>query len=495
MTPSRPVHFGSPAGRWVLVATILGSGMALLDATAVNVALPAIGEDLDAGLSGLQWVVSGYLLTLAAFILLGGSLGDRFGRRRVFVVGVVWFAVASLLCGLAPSVPALVGARALQGVGGALLTPGSLAIIQASFVPGDRGRAIGAWSGLGSVAAAAGPFLGGWLVGAVSWRAVFLLNLPVAAVVVAVAVRHVPETLDPDRGPGLDLAGAAAGVVGLAGATYALVEAPVRGAGAAVVAAAAVGLAGLLAFVAVEARTRQPMLPLGMFSSRQFTGANLVTLALYAALSGTLFLLVIHLQQVLGYAPVEAGAALVPVTVLMLVLSPRAGRLAQRIGPRLPMTLGPLGTAIGLVLMTRIDAGASYLGTVFPAVVVLGLGLALTVAPLTATVLAAVETGRAGVASGVNNAVARLAGLLAVVLLPVVAGLDGDDYQDPAAFAAGFRLAMLVAAGLAATGGLVAWCSVRNDLLADGEEIDDFHCALDAPPLRLSPARGNTEAT
>lgn len=488
------VRFGSPQGRWVLIATVLGSGIAGLDATVVNVALRRIGEELDAGTAGLQWILNGYLLALAAFILLGGSLGDRFGRKRVFVIGVVWFAVASLLCGLAPNVATLVAARALQGVGGALLTPGSLAIIQASFAPGDRGRAIGAWSAFGGVATAIGPFVGGYLVDAASWRWIFLLNLPLAAAVVAISARHVPETSNPTMAKGIDVAGAVLGAGGLAGVTYALIEAPERGATSpAIVGAAALGVAGLAGFVVVERRSRHPMLPLDVFSSKQFTSANFMTFAMYAALGGMLFLLATYLQTSLGYSPLESGVALFPVTVLMLFLSERAGALATRIGPRIPMTAGPLVVAVGLVLMARIQPGTSYAATVAPAAVVFGLGLALTVAPLTATVLAAADERHSGVASGVNNAVARVAQLLAVAVLPVVAGITGDDYADPSAFASGFRTAAFVTAGLAAVAAAVSWLTIRTDLLA-GQEADDealapssaghYHCSADSPPLR-----------
>jgi EmrB/QacA subfamily drug resistance transporter len=496
--PARPhgiVSYGSARGRWVLLATVLGSGIAALDATVVNVALPAIGEDLGADLAGLQWTLNGYLLTLASFMLLGGSLGDRFGRRSVFVVGVVWFAVASLLCGLALSMPMLIAARAFQGLAGALLTPGSLAILQASFSPGDRARAIGAWSGLGGVATAVGPFAGGWLVDALSWRYIFLLNLPLAALVVVVALRHVPESRNPQTAQRLDAAGAVLGAAGLAGVTYALIEAPARGGGSPlIVAAAAVGVLGLVGFVLVERRSRHPMLPVEIFASRQFTGANLVTVAVYAALGGVFFLLVVHLQQVLGYSALAAGSAMFPVTVIMLALSARAGELATRIGPRLPMTLGPFVVSVGLLLMTRIVAGSAYLSTVLPAALVFGLGLALTVAPLTATVLAAAPERHAGVASGVNNAVARAAGLLAVAILPLLAGLGGGAYRDPRVFAAGFRTAVVIAAGLCALGGVIAWLTIRDDVLvgvepqpATGPARRPQHsCPLDAPPLRTS---------
>lgn len=487
------VRSGTPAGRWVLLATTLGAGLALLDATAVNVALPAIGAELDADLAGLQWTLNGYLLTLAALILLGGALGDRYGRRRVFVIGIVWFATASLLCGLAPSVPVLVAARALQGVGGALLTPGSLAILQASFAPGDRARAIGAWSALGGIAGALGPLLGGVLVEAVSWRAIFLLNLPLAALVVPVALRHVPETRDARlAGQPLDVAGAVLAAVGLAGITYALIEAPARGwTSGAIVLALAVGLAGLGGFVAVEWRGTHPMLPLDIFANRQFSAANAVTFAVYGALGATFFLLILHLQQVLRYSPLQAGAAMLPVTALMLALSARAGQLAQRIGPRIPMTVGPLLMAGGLGLMTQIRAGSGYLTDVLPAVLLFGLGLATTVAPLTATVLAAADIRHAGIASGVNNAVARAAALISVAVVPVLAGLTGEAYRNPEVFGAGFQRAMMITAGLQVAGATLAWLTIRSDLPGHAEIQAEHHpwrhCAVDGPPLR--PAR------
>ena len=383
------VTWGTPKARWILLATVLGSSIAFLDATVVNVALPTIGTELHASVAGLQWIVNGYTLTLASFILIGGSLGDRFGRRRVFVVGIVWFAAASLLCGLAPTSQALVAARALQGVGGALLTPGSLAILQASFAPGDRGRAVGAWSGLSGIAAAIGPFVGGWLIGVGSWRPIFLINVPLAVLVVAVAVGHVPETRDPTAVRGIDVAGAVLTALGLAGVTWALIDAGERGATLGALSAGAVGLASLGGFVAVERHGRHPMLPLDIFRSRQFVAANLVTFVVYASLGITFFLLVVHLQQVLGYSPLQAGVATLPVTALMLVLSARAGLLAARIGPRLPMTVGPLAIAAGLALLSRVQAGTTYLGSVLPGLLVFGLGLTLTVAPLTGTVLAA----------------------------------------------------------------------------------------------------------
>jgi EmrB/QacA subfamily drug resistance transporter len=466
--------------------------MAFLDSTVVNIALPTIGRDFDAPLSGLQWVVNGYLLTLAALILVGGSLGDRFGRRRIFVIGVAWFAAASLLCGIAPTLSLLVAARVLQGIGGALLTPGSLAIIEASFYEDDRGEAIGAWSGLGGIATAIGPFLGGWLIQAVSWRLIFLLNLPLAIAVIAISLRHVPESRDPEAPAELDLPGAALAALGLFGITYALIEGPSLGATSPLVLGAALlGVLALVAFVVVERRSSHPMLPLDIFRSRQFTGANLTTFAVYAALSAMLFLLVLQLQQVLGYSPLAAGAATFPLTLLMLVLSPRAGRLATRIGPRLPMTLGPIVAGLGMLLMARIGAGSSYLRDILPAVVVFGLGLALTVSPLTATVMAAADANRAGIASAVNNAVARVAGLIAVAVIPLLAGVTGDAYLDPAAFSAGFRTGAIYTAILCMLGGLVAWLTIRNPPKPTLECDAGAYCAIGSPPLRVAPFSGS----
>ncbi len=456
------LRLGTPQARWVLAATVVGSGMAFLDGTVVNVALTAIARNLHTEVAGLQWVLTGYLVTLSAFLLLGGSLGDRYGRRRVFTVGVVWFSGASALCALAPTIGVLVAARALQGVGGALLVPGSLSIIESAFAPADRGRAIGTWTGLAGVATAIGPLAGGWLVSAVSWRLIFVLNLPLAAVVLW-AARHVPESSDPDAARHLDLGGAALLVGGLAAVTAALIEGPGGGAPTAVVAALGVaGIAALVGFVWREARVPRPLLHLGVFRSRQFDAANLVTLAVYAALGGVLFLLVVDLQVVLGYSALAAGASLLPITLLMLVLSPRAGQLATRTGPRLPMTLGPLLMTGGLLLMLRIGGHSTYLGDVLPAVVVFALGLSLTVAPLTTTVLAAVPVTHAGVASGVNNAAARVAGLLAVAILPAASGLTGPALSHPAAFSAGFHTALVVAAGLTLAGALVAAAGISD---------------------------------
>jgi EmrB/QacA subfamily drug resistance transporter len=463
--PPAGVAFGSRTGRWVLAIAVLGSGMTFLDGTVVNVALPHIGHDLNASTSTLQWVLDGYLLTLASLILLGGSLGDRYGRRRVFVAGTVLFTAASLLCALAPSAGALVGARMLQGIGGALLTPGSLSMIEATFLAADRARAIGAWSGLGGVAAALGPLVGGYLVGAVSWRAIFFINLPLGLFVVLMAPRHVPETRDSAAHARLDVIGAALAALALAGITYALIDGPAHGASGSIVAIAVVGVAGLVAFLLWERRTAGPMMPLTMFASRQFSAANAVTFVVYAALGGVLFMFVAFLQIGLGYAPVASGAASLPITALMLTLSARAGALAQRIGPRIPLTLGPLVIAAGLLAMTRIDPGDSYVTAVLPALVVFGLGLTLVVAPVTATVLAAADARHAGIASGINNAVSRVGGLLAVAVLPVVAGLQGHRFYEPGAMTHGFHVAMTACAALAAAGGVLAWATIRSDLL------------------------------
>ncbi|MFB4311518.1 MFS transporter [Actinomadura sp. GTD37] len=504
--PDLPLRSGP--GRWILLATVLGSGIALLDSTVVNVALPALARDLHADIAGLQWTVNAYTLTLAGFILLGGSLGDRFGRRRVFLIGVVWFAAASVLCGVAPNIETLIVSRALQGVGGALLTPGSLAIIQASFAPDDRPRAVGAWSGFGGVAAAIGPFAGGWLVEAAGWRWVFLLNVPLSVVVVLVTLRHVPESVDPDAHGRFDVLGAVLAALALAGTTYALTEAPGGGAAPPVLGTAAVlGLAAAVAFVLLErARGRgrrlpgarpgrgapQPMLPLGVFASRQFSAVNVVTFVMYAGMGVMFFLVVVNLQVVSGFSPIAAGTALLPVTVLMLLLSARAGALAQKIGPRLPMTVGLVVAACGMLLVGRLGEGASYVRDVLPAVVVFGLGLSAVVAPLTATVLATADVRHAGVASGVNNAVARAAGLLAVAAIPPLAGLTGDAFDDPAKFSHGFWISMATCAALLAAGAVLSFLTVRDDALrtpAGGmvEPECRSHCAVGAPPLQPEP--------
>jgi EmrB/QacA subfamily drug resistance transporter len=492
------LRMSSAAGRWVLLATVLGSSMALLDSTVVNVALPTIGRHLDASLAELQWTVTAYTLALAALILLGGSLGDRLGRRRVFLAGVVWFALASALCGLAPSIGVLIGARVLQGVGGALLTPGSLAIIQATFAADDRPRAVGAWAGFGGVAAAVGPVLGGLLVQTVGWRWVFLLNLPLAIAVVAVTMRHVPETRDTTVRGGFDVAGAVLAVLALAGITYALIEAPEKTSKAAVAVVGLLGVAAGVAFVLLERRrtrapgTVSPMLPLGIFASRQFSVINVITFLVYAAFGGLLFLLVLQLQVVAGFSPLAAGAALLPLTVLTLTLSARSGSLAQRIGPRWPLTIGIILLAIGMVLMMRIGLHTSYVTDVLPGVLAFGLGLTLTVTPLTATVLASADVRHAGVASGVNNAVARAAGLVAVAALPAAVGLTAASYHDPPLFNHGFDLATGICAAILVVAAALAGLLVDNNVLRPaGRALPEpevrTSCAIGAPQLQPAP--------
>lgn len=501
LSDGRPaVRIASRTGKWILLTTVLGSSMALLDSTVVNVALPTIGRDLDASLSALQWTVNGYMLSLAGLILLGGSLGDRFGRRKVFVIGVVWFAAASLLCGLAPNVGVLIAARVLQGVGGALLTPGSLAIIQASFHPDDRARAIGLWSGFGGVGAAVGPFLGGWLVDGPGWRWVFLLNIPVALVCAPIALRHVPESAGGTSRPseaesgggtshrGFDILGAVLGALALALVTYALIEAT---SGSVLVWVAAVGgvLAGV-SFVYVERRRPDPMMPLDIFGSRQFTAVNLVTLCVYAAFGGFFFLTALQLQVVAGYSALQAGTALLPTTVLMLLFSARSGEVSQRIGPRIPLTVGPLLCAAGMLLMLRVGEDASYVADVLPALLVMGLGMVTLVAPLTATVLASVDTGRAGLASGINNAAARVAGLLAVAALPLLTGMGEEAYRSADAFDAAFRRAMPLCAGVLVVGAVLAFTTVRRPPPGCLRPECHTHGSLTAPPLEPERSRG-----
>ncbi|MFE9649435.1 MFS transporter [Streptomyces sp. NPDC006365] len=476
------VRIGTPTGRWILLTTVLGSSMALLDSTVVNVALPRIGRDLDADLAALQWTVNAYMVTLAGLILLGGALGDRFGRRKVFVVGVIWFAAASLLCGIAPNAPVLIAARALQGIGGALLTPGSLALIQASFHPDDRGKAVGLWSGFGGIGAAIGPFVGGWLVDGPGWRWVFLLNVPLALLCAPIALRHVPESKDGrEHGRGFDVLGAALGALALALVTYALIEA--RSGTLVVTVTAGVGVVAGIAFVYVERRRADPMMPLDIFASRQFTAVNVVTLCVYAAFSGFFFLAALQLQVVSGYSALEAGTALLPTTALMLLLSARSGDLARRIGPRIPLTVGPLLCAAGMLLMLRVGMDASYVLDVLPALLVLGLGMVTLVAPLTATVLASVDNSRAGLASGINNAAARAAGLVAVAALPLLAGMGSEAYRSASAFDDAFTRAMPLCAGILVVGAVVAFTTVRRPTPHCRRPECRTHGSVTAPPL------------
>ena len=485
------LFYSSAPGRWVLAITVLGSGIAALDATVVNIALPAIGRDFHTGIAALQWVMTSYILTLAAFLLIGGSLGDRFGRRKVYLIGIVWFALASAACGFAPSAGFLIVTRVLQGVGGALLTPGSLAILEASFAPADRARAIGAWSGLGGVAIAAGPLIGGYLISAASWRWIFFINVPIAAVVVALGARHVPESRDPDAA-GLDYAGALAAVVFLSGITFAFIQAPTLGwASPAVLTMMALGLAGLACFLAREQRAAAPMLPLSIFRERQFAAASAVTFIVYGALTGATFLLPLVLQIVSGYSPLASGLALIPLTVIMLALSARSGQLAARIGPRLQLSVGPLIAGAGLAMLTFSTSGPGYVAHVLPAIVVFGVGIAITVAPLTSTAMSSAPAQHAGIASAVNNDLARFGGLLAVAILPALAGITGQAYLHPDVLAAGFRTAALISGALCAAGGLLAAVTITNP--RDGPEPAGapgycLHCALEAPPLTTGTA-------
>jgi len=467
--------------------------MASIDATVVGIALPSIGRQFHASVGTLEWVVTGYTLTLGALLLLGGSLGDRYGRRLVFSIGVVWFTLASAACAVAPGTTVLILTRALQGVGAALLTPGSLAIIEASFDPADRGKAIGAWSGLGGIATAAGPLLGGYLIAAASWRWIFLINLPVGALVLALSIRHVPESRDPDAPRGVDVPGALCATVALAGIAYGLIGGPSIGWGKpSVVVMLVVGVFATAGFVVVERSSPAPMLPLSVFRVRQFTVTNIVTFIVYAALGGALFLVPVELQIVDRYSPLESGVALLPLTVAMLFLSSWSGNLASRIGPRLQMSVGPVLVGVGLALLTHATSDATYVSGVLPAIVVFGLGLAVTVAPLTSTAMSALPEEQAGVASAVNNDVARIGSLIAVAVLPALAGISGASYLDPARLSIGFRTALFIAAACSAAGGGIAALGIRNPArqpapvpAQKGTPMHEecFHCALDATPL------------
>lgn len=449
---------GTARARGVLLATVLGSAIAFLDGTVVNVALPAIGRGLGADLGGLQWTVDAYLLTLTAFLLPGGALGDRLGRRRVFVVGLVAFGLTSALCAAAQTVTQLSVARLAQGAAAALLVPGSLAILRSSFRGEDEGRAVGTWAALSALATAAGPVAGGWLAER-SWRSIFLVNVPLVAVAVWAALRHVPESREPSRGPP-DLAGAGLAAAGLGGVVFALVEGGGRGAAPAVVAAAAGGAAALVAFLWLESRRAAPMLPLGLFRSRTFTAVNATTLAVYFGLGGAFFLLVLQLQAGLGWTPLAAGAALLPVTALVTLLSPVAGRWAARVGPRPFLAGGPALVAAGLWLLAGVARGDGYVRGVFPGVLLLAAGLGLTVAPLTSAALDAAPRERAGIASAVNNAVARLAGLLAVAALPLASGIPRGALAA-GDLGPGYARALGLCAAVTLAGGLVALLGLR----------------------------------
>jgi EmrB/QacA subfamily drug resistance transporter len=407
--------------RLTLIATILGSTVVFLDSTVINVALPAIAEGLDAGLAGQQWVVEIYMLTMVSLLLVGGSLGDQFGRRRMYVWGLIGFGATSALCAVSPSVEFLVAARGLQGIAGALLVPGSLAIVAATFEGEARGKAVGTWTAWTGIATVFGPAGGGALIGITSWRAIFWINLPLIAGTVWLCLHAVEESRDPDAFRGIDWVGIALSAAGLGGPTYALIEQPTRGWGDPLVLATFIGgIVCFALFVLWEMRARHPMLDLGLFRIRNFAVANATTLAAYAGLIGGLFFVGLFLQQVVGYTALEAGLATTPISVLLFVLSPRFGRIASGTGPRMPMTAGPIVGGIGLLLMLRIGSDAYYLTDVLPGVLVFGLGLSATVAPLTATVLDSVEERHVGIASGVNNGISRVAGLLAIAVLGAV---------------------------------------------------------------------------
>lgn len=467
--PFERLRYRSPAGRWALAAVILGSGAAFLESSVVAVALPSIGEDLGLELGGLQWVMNAYLLALSALLIIGGSVGDIYGRRRIFTIGLTGFAVSSLLCALAPTGTLLILFRVAQGVAAALMVPASLAIIEATFVEEDRGAAIGVWSGWSGISTLLGPFVGGWLIDSASWRWVFGLVIPVAMLAAWLAVRHLPETRARRRsGHRPDWAGAALVSIGLATLTYALIEIPGRGIGdPGVGVPVAVGLVALVAFLIVERRVPDPMLPPGVFRSRQFSGANAATIVNYFAIGAMFFFLSLQLQEVLGYSALEAGAATIPATLIMLAFSPTAGRLGQRIGPRVPMTVGPAVLAAGLVMLSGLDEGDGYLTAVLPGVIVFGVGMTTFVAPLTSAVLGALPDDQAGIASAVNNAAARFAQLLSSAALPAAAGLTAGTVVGSPAFSAGFEKAMLIAAGVALAGSLISFLTIRGGYTAE----------------------------
>ena len=448
------------AQSWTLLAAILGSSMAFVDGTVVNVALPALRRDLGASASEAQWVIESYALFLASLLLTGGALGDRYGRRRVFAIGAAVFTAASAACAWSGGVHALIVARAVQGIGAALMVPGSLALISATFPESQRGRAIGTWSACSGITAAIGPVLGGYLVDHYSWTWAFLVNVPIGAAVLLVCAFKVPESRNASAAnQGVDLWGTVTASVGLAGVVFALIEAPARGwRDGSVWGAALLGAGSLVLFVAVEAKSSAPMLPLALLRIRNFAGANVLTLLLYAALGGGLFYLPLNLIQVQGFGASAAGAALLPFILIMFVLSRWAGKLVDRFGPKRPLMIGPAVAAIGFAGFAAAGIGGSFWLTFFPALCVLGLGMAITVAPLTTTVMNSVGPDLAGVASGVNNAVSRAAGLLAIAVFGAVMARGADT----AAFVAGFREVMLICVALAVLSSLSAWWSIDD---------------------------------
>jgi EmrB/QacA subfamily drug resistance transporter len=489
--------------RWILIATILGSSMAFIDGTVVNVALPALQQDLNATVADVQWVIEAYSLCLAALLLLGGSLGDRFGRRKIYALGIALFALASVWCGFSPNINQLIVARAAQGIGAALLVPGSLAIISVSFNKESRGKAIGTWSGFTSITAAIGPVIGGWLIENVSWRAAFFINIPVAIVVLLILFWRVPESRNQSESHRLDWPGAALATAGLGAIVYGLIESSNIGLrDIRVLVSTILGILLFFVLVIVERKTRHPMLPLDLFRSRNFSGANLLTLLLYAALSGALFFYPLNAIQIQGYSATAAGASLLPFILIMFLLSRWSGGLIQRYGSRAPLVIGPVIVAVGFALFALAGREANYWTTFFPAVVVLGLGMAISVAPLTTTVMNAVSEQHAGIASGVNNAVSRTAGVLAIALFGIIMLHNFEDalkqkldpetrsvllmqksklaaIQPPAnlpetkqaevrraiqdSFVSAFRLVMFVAAGLAVASSISAWVLISSD--------------------------------
>jgi EmrB/QacA subfamily drug resistance transporter len=450
-------HGHPPSARaWVLAGTVLGSGLAFIDGSAVNLTLPVIQQALGGGVEAAQWIMNGYMLFLSALVLAGGAAADRYGRKRVFVAGVVVFTAASVACGLAPSLPLLIAGRAVQGLGAALLTPASLALLGAAYDAKGRGQAVGVWAGASGLTTALGPVLGGWLTQAISWRAVFFINVPVAFLAVWLVAANARESRGTRTGP-VDLTGAALVTLGLAAVTWALTAAPKAGPDPAVIGAGAAGVAALLAFLVVENRARNPLMPLKLFRSATFSGVNGLTLVLYAAFGAAFFLLPFELIRVHGYAPSAAGAALLPMSAGLAVLSPIAGRAAGRIGARPLLIVGPLLVAAGFALLAAFSSERSYWTGVLPGLAVLALGAGVSVAPLTDAVLGAVPDEYEGAAAGINNAVARVAGLLAVALVGFVVG-----GSDPRSVAAGFRLAMIASGVAAVAAALVAALTVRT---------------------------------